>query len=325
MPLRLSHRPHKGPIVFNLSLPTGDGNMSKPELSEQIVKLAKDILEEHGIGNCAACGVIYENGALRVSDNTACHAGLNQQMAGRPKPVAVVSVCQTDCNKRGARLDAEHIAMYTDWLLNRSPYNSAFITKDAASCIELGYVATTAEVPSNLMVGGLVAHRYTWEHASLVRTWCELVNAGCNEDTAFLFTHMIGSSFVGGSPVKEVASFGSTYKSGHTALSVGGMTEKDLLNFVNHEPVEPNQPYNVDVEYRGLDDLFGRSAIENNNTVAIFKQLRDVIRLEKEVKLVASLNPFPPIVKKDNDAKDYMQVIRGFATYSDKLLKELLK
>ena len=52
-----------------------------------------------------------------------------------------------------------HCLRFLHYLLNKSPYAPAFISKSAGQAIKNGYVLVSLDVPANMAVGGMIALR----------------------------------------------------------------------------------------------------------------------------------------------------------------------
>lgn len=80
-----------------------------------------------------------------------------------------------------------HSLRFLHYLLNKSPYAQAFISKSAGQAIKNGYVLVSLDVPANMAVGGMIALRYgCWEYAVVSKTFNDFLAAGVDEDAAWL-------------------------------------------------------------------------------------------------------------------------------------------
>ena len=80
-----------------------------------------------------------------------------------------------------------HSLRFLHYLLNKSPYAGAFISKSAGQAIKNGYVLVSLDVPANMAVGGMIALRYgCWEYATTSKVFNDFVAAGVDEDAAWL-------------------------------------------------------------------------------------------------------------------------------------------
>lgn len=117
-----------------------------------------------------------------------CHMGLAMEYAD--KPTAVVSLINYSRIKY-SRHKVGYTIPYYRWLLNDSIYRDCFVTKSPIEAIHKGVICHT-DVPSNLLLGALIATRYPWEYANIqFKTWCELYRRGVNPSMAFVMCHAI--------------------------------------------------------------------------------------------------------------------------------------
>lgn len=132
-------------------------------------------------------GVVLKDGSSYHATNTACHAELSYKKV--PDLKYVVSRMQWAEHPEGEK--AEAITAYLSWLVSKSPYAKCFTyLKTGKEAFERGFVvAKTANVPCNLMVGGLIAARQATEHYSIVKTWHRLVQLGIHPDIAYCHAH----------------------------------------------------------------------------------------------------------------------------------------
>ena len=80
-----------------------------------------------------------------------------------------------------------HSLRYLHYLLNKSPYAPAFISKSAGQAIKNGYVLVSLDTPANMAVGGMIALRYgCWEYYSTSKVFNDFIADGVDEDAAWL-------------------------------------------------------------------------------------------------------------------------------------------
>ena len=80
-----------------------------------------------------------------------------------------------------------HSLRYLHYLLNKSPYAEAFISKSAGQAIKNGYVLVSLDAPANMAVGGMIALRYgCWEYAATSKVFNDFIADGVDEDAAWL-------------------------------------------------------------------------------------------------------------------------------------------
>lgn len=263
---------------------------------------------------CAMVGLATSDGKLIHSNNTACHAGLHRYDEGKPDFELVVSLNQVDY---GQFLEDEYAVPYIDWLVNRSPYAPAFITKDAESCMEKGYVATTTDVPSNQMVGGFIAQRRLWEYSDMARAWYEFVKAGMNENLAYCMAHSIQSTSVNGSIQGGSLAWGKCRR-GHTSLDIGDMGPKAVKRFVLGEMNIKDPTYRKKNRYGNIDITWGTP---RRGEMSLYHAVQGV-RLVAEDK-VESCNPFPLPEKYDAMTGSYPRVVESLVLFGNKYLEEI--
>lgn len=124
-------------------------------------------------------------------EHGACHAAVNRSEV--PKRFCIVSsINARKIKERGCK--HENIVMYYDWLFNRSPLRSAYLTKKADKALTKGYVITSCKPAANLMQSANVALRQPWEqHSVVVDLFAGMVKEGVNENLAFVLSHYITS------------------------------------------------------------------------------------------------------------------------------------
>jgi hypothetical protein len=80
-----------------------------------------------------------------------------------------------------------HSLRFLHYLLNKSPYAEAFISKSAGQALKNGYVLVSLDAPANMAVGGMIALRYgCWEYDTTSKVFNDFVAAGVDEDAAWL-------------------------------------------------------------------------------------------------------------------------------------------
>lgn len=150
-----------------------------------------------------------------------CHMGLAGGWA--TKPTAVVSLINYSRIKANRHKSGYTIPYYR-WLLNDSIYRDCFVTKSPIEAIHKGVICHT-DVPSNLLLGALIATRYPWEYANKqFKTWCELYRRGVNPSMAFIVCHAALYSF------KKLSFQGVLLR--HNALDLHDMTERGMEVFL---------------------------------------------------------------------------------------------
>lgn len=149
---------------------------------------------------------------------------------------------------------------YLDWLLNRSPYSDAFITKDAVKALEECIVVSSGDHPGNYVGGSIVSLRLLWEHTYVAQSAYDLHKAGVPEDLAFLLGHTIQ---VERKIKPESYTEWSANTSWHSSIDVGQMGFVGVKAFMQHKPTSlSDNLYVKSGQYSGYSALFssgGRS------------------------------------------------------------------
>lgn len=264
------------------------------------------------IKNCKWSGTadyyMASNTKIVAGGNTACHAGLAEY--GRNKAPGLFAVVSAFMVNYGGAYGAgsykdntkEEIHMFVHWLLNESPYSSAFVSKSANYAIKQKCVISNGYAPSNLMVGGLVASRRLWEYSYVVRVFCELAKRGVNKDLAFLLAHLPS---VQTKPKDNSELTWTNPLSGHTSLDMYKMSLEACRNFIEHKIQDPNPPYIEQNKFNYYDSMYeegGRLGLGIGKPTLydfVSKNFPYEECLGQEKK-APRLNPFVAAVKKDN-------------------------
>lgn len=258
---------------------------------DSLLSFVEDSIKEGYLSNSAnvACGWITKTGEFHTDPYRFCHAVLKRAPAGCTLLASRTqrqSVGHNTAYGTGGWVGDELAIEYYDWLLNRSAYSSNFITKDAEYAASKGVVCST-DIPSNLLVGGLIAHRYPWEHPGLTRQWKKFVDTGLSGDMAFLLCHQFREAPGG------VISSGSY--SVHGALEAVDITLNLARNFINHTPNKRflNKPFKEDTCYRRVT-----LAWSGGNKSQCLRN--EVGRRLQERGVGGGVNPFRKVFHKDS-------------------------
>jgi len=193
----------------------------------------------------------------RTSFATVCHAALEREYEQHPEDrFAVVNGLQTNYNGmngggKWTDTSVEDKILYLDWLFNRSPYASTFISKNAIRSLNYGFSVSDCATPSNLMAAGLVATRRMWEYPYILRVWVDLTKAGVNENLAYYLAHLSSCKVDG---TGKLAWNNPVY--GHCSIDSHRWGADSLKNFINNTPKKLNQLYTEDIHYSGYGGMF---------------------------------------------------------------------
>jgi hypothetical protein len=173
--------------------------------------------------------------------------------------ITVTAIASMLC--RGCE-EKEYARDFIDWLVNRSPYESVFISKNVDEIVADKCTTVEAKSPSNLMVGALIAARGLWEYTHIGRGWYELYKRGVNENLAFLLAHKANFSTDGN------VSFCNN-GGGHKSININSGVQ-GLRRFILNEPALLNEPYKDCLKYGNIDNTWigsttdmGTNALKN--------------------------------------------------------------
>lgn len=141
------------------------------------------VIKEAGVSNSSynADYIVIGDTSYSGYEKAACHYGL--------KRISHPVFCVVNFVYKDTYLSPEVETAYTDWLLGKSPYKSVFVENRLEKGAE--YFTCRANVPSNLLVGGLIAYRAIREYPDIVVAWHELVVAGGDPNLSFLIAHAL--------------------------------------------------------------------------------------------------------------------------------------
>lgn len=256
-------------------------------------------LSHEAVANCA---VITKEG-WDHSHNSACHAGLGEGYEMEKFDGEVLAIASKTQMKSSFYYNSPLSIRFYDWLLNRSPWAEVFVTKSGKLGARRGVVCHT-NVPSNLLLGGLIASRVAWEHINIMATWGKLTEAGVDESLAFFLAHGVDLSY------KE-ASFNGM--AGHCALRKKGISERSLEAFYRNIPVIQNELYSSDRRYNDIHATFEHT----DKTIDFELLMRNLKRKGGNI----LPNPFArSIVHSSNVSSD--EALLFLVDYSSNLIKE---
>lgn len=265
--------------------------------------------------NAALCW-ITEEGILGCN-NQSCYAGLSRhplKLGWEESAIGIGSKLffggDAWAKSTHKPTDEEQI-MYMDWVLNRSPYASAFILHDAEEAFKEGIVFGDANAPANLMFFGLNTTRYTHEYTNIVRMFCDLVGLGVAENLAFLVGHSVlwdGH--------KGRVSF-RALDSGHCSLS-GYSYEPLVSNFMANKSHYLANAYRINSLYHGSDKIFDSSRIG----VSLVDKLKSLVSKYNNKSSATSSNPFAQ--REATVTVGYKDFIKIISEHQDELLPKQL-
>lgn len=222
-----------------------------------------DYKQLHGIANFA---VIFENGDVDMFVDAACHAAISQRKVpnrerdddglalncytykkniDEDKRTHVVTCLQPDVEDEKYLITCHK---FIDWLLNRSPFSSVFITKSSDIAMRKRRVVLSAKHPTNLLQAGLIASRTIKEWPYKLNMWYELTERGVEESLAFAISHPF--------QMDATKVFIDTGFCGHCVFDSDSHTVGTIKNFTENKPVHLTENYEVNRNYQGVHALF---------------------------------------------------------------------
>lgn len=256
----------------------------------------------------------------RTSFATVCHAALERQYEQHPEDrFAVVNGFQTDYNgMNGAGkwgdTSLEDKALYLDWLFNRSPYASTFISKNAVRSLNYGFSVSDCATPSNLMAAGLVATRRMWEYPYILRVWVDLTKAGVNENLAYYLAHLASCKVEG---TGKISWNNPVY--GHCSIDSHVWGVDSVKNFINNAPKKLNPLYTEDIHYSG----YGRMFTEKGSERDPLYQWINANFLYKDEQKEEDKNPFKAARVVEVSTISYKKGIERMATFATKIMEKV--
>lgn len=261
---------------------------TKPVRSlEEVVSRAELGCKECRLGTTARFAFINEKtGKYCVNRNTACHAQvLNRDYEETPTHITT-HLHRTASHGREAISKQDRI-VYFQWLFNDSPWSIAFLEKNAAECVERGFVLLTTKVSGPVLQGALVATRMPYEDSGRVTDFCQWVDKGLSGSLSYILASTVA---IQGSEVVL-----SIHGGGHYAISPGDMGEKCFARFLSNQFVNlPATTYYEGGSARGVHLLFGEEEQRGR------KFIKSVLEASQkgEVK-TANTNPFAKALEKE--------------------------
>lgn len=217
---------------------------------------------------CTSFAVVAEEGVF-LNPNNACFASLGRYYADRGVGMGIADGFLKNNPEDnfallvGLNLEYPHFqprvnyeitdeesVRYLDWLCNRSPWASAFISKSAKHAYKQRTVILSTTVAGNLMGGAGVAIRRLWEYCKILRVWLELTARGVPETLSYYLASSLYGAYKG-----KVSWNGS--EEGHHNLAVHAMGKQSVARFIQGKPVTVKLSYKESRAYDGYSAMWG--------------------------------------------------------------------
>ena len=257
-------------------------NKFKGNFEEVLEEAIKSFPKGHQYKSAVAwCKYINETDKVVEITNRYCHAGLTTEVEGKPK--AILSSIQK------LRVDERIGRTFIEWLTNHSPYQEAFLSKDAKKAFDDGVLVLRTDVPSNLMAGGAFASRAITEYARIAKVWHGLVEAGCHPDVAFMYGHYFTNG--GGAYGTDAdGSLAISPISGHTAIDGHMVKDSSVVNFATGNRMDQGIYYKTN-RYSQVNVTWNKPNLEADK-LGVFKGISRVLADIGKVKKAKNTNPF---------------------------------
>ena len=227
-------------------------------------------------GSNAFIGLIFKhkvNGELQYYElgSGPCHGALSQSSlrsycSGIIKDYEPEYILSSVQRLLVPQADAE---MFIEWLVQRSPYQEAFITKDVKDILKYGYVCRT-DLPNTFVAGALIASRFITENyndwiVERFKVFKKFIEAGISETEAFLFAHSFGlKTKAGGKWEMEV----SNLSSGHAAIDLGNRGLTYAKNFLTANIADKRLTFKERCGYEsGIFSVWGGTEVKNISSI----------------------------------------------------------
>lgn len=155
------------------------------ELTEEL----KSKLESLPSDKVAQYICLYKNGKTKINGSSACHTNLLNGAFGKGVVAVINKRLNSGLDSSAQSKQAERLY---DYLLNRSVWADAFITKDAVVANE-SHQIIDGNAPHNQFGGACIASRIPWERRQRLHIFTDLVGLGVSEHMALvlMFTYEI--------------------------------------------------------------------------------------------------------------------------------------
>lgn len=143
-------------------------------------------------------GVVLEGGELQVHSQQPCFSYLDSSYWKKPAKPIELFFDLPGWNKKPSLLgyiekelpyNKESDLLYADWILNRSPWSDAIVTKDAERVVDDRGAIFSTDFPPQYVISAAIALRYRAEMVSLLALWANLKEV-ISLEAALIVAHM---------------------------------------------------------------------------------------------------------------------------------------
>lgn len=284
----------------------------KKSVRELISEAKKEIRDNYaGSSRNAVFCVLRENRSNIHVHCGPCHGDLRNRGMGATAIVTLIvrkgAVGYSGTHKQPPY---EELLAYYDWLFNRSPYAGCFMYKAAKNALREKCAVLRTDQPANILQGALIATRNTWEFAPNIRIWHRLVEAGVNENLAFILCYCVSEN--------ERQLTASGVSRDHISIQTAHMHMQGAKAFVEGTPLRVNEAYNKGGSYEGVTEAFlGRGGNFFAHFYSLFQSFGD--------KKKTGINPFVKAKPRQREAKTMTmeQFVKFVKANEDKFIQEV--
>lgn len=277
-------------------------NRKEYNIAQKAVVKFKQACVKNGLyKECTSFAVVSEEG-LFLNPNTACFASLSVYykdkgmgtgdgfLKNNPKDnfALLVGLNLEYPHSQGRdkfEITDEESIRYLDWLCNRSPWSSAFVSKAAKHAYKQRTVILSTTVAGNLMGGAGVAIRRLWEYCKILRVWLELTARGVPETLAYYLASSCLGTYNG-----NVSWNGN--EEGHHNLCVQLMGKGCVKEFIEHKPARVKPSYSESRDYAGYSTMWGNGGQRFNTWIDQNFPTKPINGAVVEEKFKEKVNPF---------------------------------
>lgn len=145
-------------------------------------------------------GLIYGDNKIAYHTNTACHAGLqigrrwlknfNMEAIDHIHRDEKLHYVWSSIRVYNNEWEDRHKA-FIDYLVNRSIYHHAFVSKSADKIIHDRCLLLRTDVNNDYLAAACIASRALWEKVPVLNSWYNMVKDGVDERVAHMLAHAV--------------------------------------------------------------------------------------------------------------------------------------
>lgn len=217
--------------------------------AEALFKAENELERLSKLGSCFKYSMAGPQGISALAHNAVCYALITKGAEGRNS--IFVDACVYPFFKAYGR-DEKKFLTYINWLVKRSLFAPAFISKDAKKIWKRGALFNAEKYPAYYIIGAATALRYISENPEIVDVW-HLLRPYTSDNQAFVLAHHFKHFRVGEQVIGLVGQCSST-NTNHIIPSPPTLNIRNR-KFNRHGTA----PMAKDSNYRGLGRIWGEA------------------------------------------------------------------